>query len=72
MSEATKIKWGIAGEESGSCNCDWSCPCQFNVLPTTGRCESFTTCLIIDGYFNLTRLNDAVFFRSYGGQGAHT
>ena len=65
MSEPTKIKWRIAGEELASCNCNWGCPCQFNALPTTGRCEAFVTCLITDGYFANTRLDGVVFSRIY-------
>ena len=65
MSEPTKIKWRIAGEEFASCNCDWGCPCQFNALPTTGRCEAFVTCLITEGFFGNTRLDDVVFSRIY-------
>ena len=65
MSELTKIKWRIAGEEFASCNCDWGCPCQFNALPTTGRCEAFVTCLITEGFFGNTRLDDVVFSRIY-------
>jgi len=45
--------------------CNWGCPCQFNALPTTGRCEAFVTCLIIDGYFANTRLDGVVFSRVY-------
>jgi hypothetical protein len=56
MSEPTEIKWRIAGEQFGNCNCDWGCPCQFMALPTTGRCEAFVTCLIRHGYFGHTPL----------------
>jgi hypothetical protein len=63
MSEPTKIKWRIAGEEFASCNCSWGCPCQFNALPTTGRCEAFVTCLISNGYFGNTRLDGVLFVR---------
>src|SRR6266478_6407236 len=65
MGEPTKIKWRIAGEEFASCNCSWGCPCQFNALPTTGRCEAFVTCLISDGYFGDTRLDGVLFVRIY-------
>ena len=65
MSEPTKIEWRIAGEEFGSCNCNWGCPCQFNALPTTGRCEAFVTCLISEGYFSDIRLDGVVFNRVY-------
>ena len=65
MSEPTKIEWRIAGEEFGSCNCNWGCPCQFNALPTTGRCEAFVTCLISEGFFSDIRLHGVVFTRVY-------
>jgi hypothetical protein len=65
MSEPKKIKWRIAGEEFASCNCNWGCPCQFNALPTTGRCEAFVTCLISEGYFFDVRLDGIVFSRIY-------
>jgi hypothetical protein len=65
MSEPTKIKWRIAGEEAASCNCNWGCPCQFNALPTPGRCEAFVTCLISEGYFSDIRLDGIVFTRVY-------
>ena len=31
--------WEIKGREFGNCNCDYSCPCQFNALPTQGHCR---------------------------------
>jgi hypothetical protein len=70
VNEPTKIKWRIAGEQFGSCNCDWGCPCQFMALPTTGRCEAFVTCVISDGYFGPTRLDGVVFSRIYWWPGA--
>jgi hypothetical protein len=65
MSEPAQIKWRIAGEQFGSCNCNWGCPCQFNAPPTTGRCEAFVTCLIGKGYFSDTRLDGIAFTRIY-------
>ena len=56
MSTSTQTKWRIAGEEVGSCNCAWGCPCQFNALPTHGRCEGFAGLQIQEGYFGTTRL----------------
>jgi hypothetical protein len=50
-------------KEFASCNCSWGCPCQFNALPTTGRCEAFVTCLISNGYFGNTRLDGVLFVR---------
>jgi len=70
MSEPTKTSWRIAGEEFGSCNCAWGCPCQFNALPTHGRCEAFLGCLVSDGYFGNTRLDGIRFARLYWWPGA--
>ena len=46
---ATGIDWQIEGEEIGSCNCDWGCPCQFNALPTHGNCEAVVAVQIDQG-----------------------
>lgn len=54
---ATKIEWRIVGEEVGSCNCAWGCPCQFNALPTTGFCEALAAMDIETGYFGDTKLD---------------
>jgi hypothetical protein len=32
-----------------SCNCDYGCPCNFNALPTTGKCEGGWTWHITEG-----------------------
>ncbi len=40
MKDANKTSWHISGDEVGTCNCAWGCPCQFNALPTTGNCEA--------------------------------
>ncbi len=57
MSTTSKVSWRIAGEELGSCNCAWGCPCQFNALPTHGRCEALIGWQIREGYFGNTRLD---------------
>lgn len=31
--------WHIRGHVILACNCDYGCPCNFNGLPTTGKCE---------------------------------
>jgi hypothetical protein len=64
------IKWRIAGEEVVSCNCAWGCPCQFNALPTHGRCEAVAAWEIHDGYFGDTRLDGIRFARVYSWPGA--
>ena len=53
--------WSMSGEELGSCNCAWGCPCQFNALPTTGRCEALVAWRIDKGHFGDTSLDGLVF-----------
>ena len=60
---SSKVNWRISGEEIGSCNCAWGCPCQFNALPTQGRCEALMGCEIREGYFGDTRLEGVRFAR---------
>lgn len=31
--------WHMRGQVILACNCDYGCPCNFNGLPTTGKCE---------------------------------
>ena len=57
MSTATKTQWRLAGEEVGSCNCAWGCPCQFNANPTHGHCEALVACQIREGHFGDMRLD---------------
>lgn len=61
MSAKTKTKWRIAGGEIANCNCAWGCPCQFNALPTHGRCEGVGIWQVREGYFRDTRLNGTRF-----------
>jgi hypothetical protein len=63
------VSWRLAGEEAGGCNCAWGCPCQFNALPTDGRCEGFGACIVDEGYFGDTRLDGVVFAGLYSWPG---
>ncbi len=65
----TKMDWRIVGEEAVCCNCAWGCPCQFNALPTHGRCEALVGLEIREGYFGDTRLNGARFARIFSWPG---
>jgi hypothetical protein len=53
---AAKTKWRIAGEGVVTCNCAWGCPCQFNALPTTGRCQAVAAHEIRKGSYGSTSL----------------
>ena len=48
------VKWRIAGEEVGGCNCAWGCPCQFNAPPNLGGCEGVAGFEIREGHFGAT------------------
>jgi hypothetical protein len=49
--------WRLVGEEVGSCNCDWACPCQFDANPTNGDCHALIGYRIDEGHFGDTKLN---------------
>ncbi len=72
--------WEIKGREFGNCSCDYSCPCQFNALPTNGHCRGLAVFDIEEGFHGLTRLDGlkaAGIFRwpgpihAGGGEGVH-
>ena len=54
---ASTIQWRLKGEELGSCNCAWGCPCQFNSLPTHGNCEALAAFQIHRGHYGDVSLN---------------
>ena len=56
-----RVIWRLTGEELGSCNCDWGCPCQFNARPTHQRCEGMGVCHVSKGHFGPLELNDLKF-----------
>jgi hypothetical protein len=33
------MDWKLNGTIIIACNCDWGCPCNFNALPSRGKCE---------------------------------
>ncbi len=49
--------WSIQGEELANCNCNYGCPCQFGVLPTTGNCEAVVVFDIEKGHYGDTQLD---------------
>src|SRR4029077_10040069 len=57
VSTGVKTEWQISGDEVGSCNCDWGCPCQFNAPPTTDHCEAFIGYAIRAGRYGDTSLD---------------
>ena len=53
--------WHLTGTVLVSCNCDFGCPCNFNALPTTGKCEGGWTWHIDEGRFGDVSLADLNF-----------
>lgn len=50
--------WMLNGEQFGSCNCAYGCPCQFGwPEPTNGWCEAIIGGHIEEGYYGDTRLD---------------
>ena len=49
-------RWRLSGQVLVACNCDWGCPCNFNALPTAGKCEGGWTWHVEDGSYNDTSL----------------
>ena len=64
------VSWHVKGEEAGGCNCAWGCPCQFNALPTHGRCEGVMTVRIAEGHFGTVRLEGVRFAAAFSFPGA--
>ena len=62
---AMKTPWRIVADEVATCNCAWGCPCQFNALPTTGRCEALVAARIREGHYGKTQLGGVTFAAAY-------
>ncbi len=43
--------WTLKGTVFIACNCDYGCPCNFNALPTTGKCEGGWTWHVHEGAY---------------------
>ncbi len=64
------VTWHLKGEEASGCNCAWGCPCQFNALPTHGRCEGVMTLRVTEGHFGTVRLDGVPFAAVFSFPGA--
>ena len=63
-------RWRIIADETGTCNCAWGCPCQFNASPTYGRCEALVAVRIREGHYGETNLDGVTFASAYWWPGA--
>jgi CheY-like chemotaxis protein len=57
ISDDIRAPWKIVGKVLAACNCDWGCPCNFNGLPTTGKCEGGWTWHVEQGAYRDVRLD---------------
>lgn len=54
------VDWYVEGVEFGVCNCVYTCPCQFEGLPTEGNCRGFEVVRIDKGHFGDVQLGGTV------------
>src|SRR5258705_12064011 len=64
------MNWELKGTVVVACNCDYGCPCNFNALPTTGKCEGSWTWHVDRGAFGGTSLDDLNFTVAVNWPGA--
>lgn len=64
------VDWSIEAVTFGSCNCDYNCPCQFELRPTRGDCRGFEVGRIERGHFGEVRLDGLCFAVVYAWPGA--
>jgi hypothetical protein len=50
-------EWMLRGPAINICNCDFSCPCQFNALPTNGDCRASGIMHIDEGHHGGVKLD---------------
>ncbi|MGH3134194.1 MAG: DUF1326 domain-containing protein [Gaiellaceae bacterium] len=62
--------WTMSGTVLISCNCAYGCPCNFNALPTTGKCEGEWTWHIEYGAYGDTDLGGVTFTLAVNWPGA--
>ena len=53
--------WSLTGTVIVACNCDYGCPCNFNALPTTGKCEGGWTWHVEHGAYDGVALDGLTF-----------
>src|SRR5690349_24913418 len=66
------VKWSIKAREFVNCNCSYGCPCQFNGLPSYGKCEAVAAMQIDEGIHGDTRLDGLRFVGIFRWPGARS
>jgi hypothetical protein len=62
--------WRLRGHVIIACNCDYGCPCNFNGLPSTGKCEGNWNWHVEDGHFGDVPLSGLNFSAAVNWPGA--
>ena len=62
--------WHLRGQVIIACNCDYGCPCNFNGLPSQGKCEGSWSWHIEDGRFGDVPLSGLTFSEAVNWPGA--
>jgi hypothetical protein len=62
--------WHLSGHVIVACNCDYGCPCNFNGLPTTGKCEGSWSWHVEDGHYGDVPLTGLTFTAAVNWPGA--
>jgi hypothetical protein len=57
IGSGNRIDWSIEASTFGNCNCDYCCPCQFELRPTHGHCRGFEVGRVERGHFGEVRLD---------------
>src|SRR5688572_17933637 len=57
----TATPWHLRGHVVLACNCDFGCPCNFNALPTPGKCEGHWNWHVEEGSYGDTSLAGLTF-----------
>jgi hypothetical protein len=63
------IDWLIEAVSFGNCNCDYCCPCQFELRPSKGDCRGFEAGRIERGHFGDVPLDGLCFAVLYAWPG---
>lgn len=64
------IDWSIEATSFGVCNCDYGCPCQFELRPSQGHCRGFEVARVEKGHFGEIPLDGLHFALMYAWPGA--
>ncbi len=51
------VEWEIKGRQFVNCNCNYGCPCQFDVSPTHGHCRGVGAVQIDQGAYGTVKLD---------------